>query len=277
MRFFHDQACLMGRVQDKVALVTGGAGGIGFEAAKLLVEEGAQVYITDILVDEGEAAAQKIGATFHQADAADERAWQDLAANLKTKHGHIDILFNNAGITGLSSGMGPQSPEHTFLEDWHRVHHINLDSVFLGCKYGTALMKQRGGSIINMSSRSGMVGIPGACAYASSKAAIRNHTKTVALYCAEQGYRIRCNSLHPGAILTPMWDAMLGTDDETRQQGMQAVSAGIPLGRMGTPQEVAYAVLYLGSDESTYITGTELTLDGGILAGATASPQKQGD
>jgi len=125
-----------------------------------------------------------------------------------------------------------------------------------------------------MSSRSGMVGIPFASAYASSKAAIRNHTKTVALYCAEQDYKIRCNSLHPGAILTPLWDPMLGENEEKRRQIIEIVSQGIPLGHMGEPIDVANAVLYLGSDESTYITGTELTIDGGILAGSQAAPKK---
>lgn len=266
----------MGRVQDKIALITGGARGIGFETAKLLVEQGAQVHITDILCGEGVEAARSIGATFHAFDVADEAAWKNVAAHLEDTHGHIDILFNNAGITGFSQDLGPQDPENTSLEAWHHVHRVNLDSVFLGCKYGIALMKKRGGSIINMSSRSGVVGIPGACAYASSKAAVRNHTKTVALYCAEQGYRIRCNSLHPGAILTPIWDAMLGADEESRQQGMQTVSKDVPLGRMGTPRDVAYAVLYLSSDESAYVTGAELTIDGGILAGSSASPQREG-
>jgi NAD(P)-dependent dehydrogenase (short-subunit alcohol dehydrogenase family) len=126
-----------------------------------------------------------------------------------------------------------------------------------------------------MSSRSGLVGVPAAAAYASSKAAIRNHTKSVALYCAEKKYNIRCNSLHPGAVLTPIWDPMLGDDSEGRQEAMGGIEAGIPLGHMGEPKDVAYAVLYLGSDESKYITGIELTLDGGILAGSTSSPKKR--
>ena len=145
----------------------------------------------------------------------------------------------------------------------------------LGCKYGIALMKARGGSIINMSSRSGVVGIPAACAYASSKAAVRNHTKTVALYAAEQGYQIRCNSLHPGAILTPLWEPMLGAEQPMRDQSIAAIAAGVPLGTMGHVDDVAQAALYLGSDESKYVTGTELTIDGGILAGSASAPQKK--
>lgn len=136
-------------------------------------------------------------------------------------------------------------------------------------------MKKQGGSIINMSSRSGVVGIPGASAYASSKAAVRNHTKTVALYAAEQGYKIRCNSLHPGAILTPLWDPMLTKESEAREKIIQKIAEGVPLGCMGEANDVAYAALYLGSDESKYVTGIELTIDGGILAGSSANPKKQ--
>ena len=133
-------------------------------------------------------------------------------------------------------------------------------------------MKKQGGSIINLSSRSGLVGIPTAVAYASSKAAVRNHSKSVALYCADKNYRIRCNSLHPAAILTPLWDSMLG-EESNRNQMIEEIARNIPLKRMGEPKDVAYAVLYLASDESSYITGTELTIDGGILAGSAASPK----
>jgi NAD(P)-dependent dehydrogenase (short-subunit alcohol dehydrogenase family) len=133
--------------------------------------------------------------------------------------------------------------------------------------------KEKGGSIVNISSRSGIVGIPGAVAYASSKAASRNHTKSVALYCAQKGYGIRCNSVHPAAVMTPMWDAMLG-DGEQRRQAIADIENGIPLGHFGEPLDVAYGILYLVSDESKYVTGIELTIDGGILAGSDATPKK---
>ncbi len=265
----------MGRVQGKIALVTGGARGIGAATAELLAAEGATVIITDILEEEGKALSDKIGGGFYPLDVSSESQWQRVISSIEKEFGRLDILFNNAGIIGLSEDLGSQDPENISLESWHHVHQINLDGVFLGCKHGMGLMKkQGGGSIINMSSRSGIVGIPGASAYASSKAAIRNHTKTVALYCAEKKYGIRCNSLHPGAILTPIWDPMLGTHPGTREKIIAGIEAGIPLGHMGEPLDVAYAVLYLGSEESTYITGIELTLDGGILAGSAASPQK---
>lgn len=136
-------------------------------------------------------------------------------------------------------------------------------------------MKQKGtGSIINISSRSGMVGISGAAAYASSKAAVRNHTKTVALYCAEKGYAIRCNSVHPAAVLTPMWDPLLGEGEE-REKNMKLFVQDTPLKRFAQPFEIAELVLYLASDDSTYMTGSELTIDGGILAGSNASPSSR--
>ncbi len=262
----------MARVKDKVTLITGGSRGIGLATAELFAREGATVIITDILVDEGQAAANDIGAQFYRLDVTDEQAWQDVMQTIKQQYGRLDIVFNNAGITGFDHNLGLQDPEHTSLKAWHYVHQVNLDGVFLGCKYAISLMKQHGGSIINMSSRSGLVGIPGAAAYASSKAAVRNHTKSVALYCANAGYHIRCNSVHPGAILTPIWDAMLG-DPNNRETAIANVAAGIPLGHMGEPIDVANAVLYLGSDESKYITGIELTIDGGILAGSSASPK----
>jgi len=264
----------MARVKNKIALITGASKGIGQETSRLLASEGAHVIVTDILEGEGHKLAKEIGGEFHSLDVSSEKDWKRITDFVEKKHGRLDILFNNAGITGLNENLGPQDPENTSLDAWHQVHNINMDGVFLGCKYGIQLMKKQGGSIINMSSRSGIVGIPGAAAYASSKAAVRNHTKTVALYCAEQGYGIRCNSLHPGAILTPLWEPMLGTDQDQRKATIDAVATGIPLGHMGKPIDVAQAVLYLGSDESAYITGIELTIDGGILAGSSARPGK---
>ena len=268
---------IMARINNKTALITGGSQGIGAATAKLFAQEGATVLIADILATEGEAIANDIGGKFYHLDVSSEAEWQQVSESIKAEFGRLDILFNNAGITGLNENLGPQDPENTHLTAWQRIHHINLDGVFLGCKYGIGLMKAHGGSIINMSSRSGIVGIPGASAYASSKAAVRNHTKTVALYCAKQGYKIRCNSLHPGAVLTSIWDPMLGTEKATREKMIADIAAGIPLGVMGDADDVAYAALYLGSDESKYITGIELVIDGGILAGSQSTPQKYED
>eukprot|EP01059_Diplonema_ambulator_P028665 TRINITY_DN47549_c0_g1_i1.p1 TRINITY_DN47549_c0_g1~~TRINITY_DN47549_c0_g1_i1.p1 ORF type:complete len:266 (+),score=-35.92 TRINITY_DN47549_c0_g1_i1:541-1338(+) len=264
------------RIKNKIALITGGSRGIGAATARLLAAEGATVLIADILKTEGEKIAKEIQGRFYPLDVVEETEWQLVFESIMTEFGRLDILFNNAGVTGLEEGWGLQDPENISLEAWRRVHDINLQGVFLGCKYGIRLMKQQGGSIINMSSRSGMVGVPTASAYASSKAAIRNHTKSVALYTAAQGYKIRCNSLHPGAVLTPIWDPVLGTENTVmRKQKLAELAAGIPLGHMGEPNDVAYAVLYLGSEESKYITGTELVIDGGILAGSAAMLKKQ--
>lgn len=152
------------------------------------------------------------------------------------------------------------------------MHGVNTDGCFLGCRYALRAMKAKGtGSIINMSSRSGLVGIPGAAAYAASKAAMRNHSKSVALYAAQQGWAIRCNSVHPAAILTDIWEPMLG-DGPDRDVKMASLVADTPLKRFGTAQEVAAACVYLASADSGYMTGAELTLDGGLLAGSAASP-----
>lgn len=168
-----------------------------------------------------------------------------------------------------------QDPENATLSAWRSVHETNLDGVFLGCKYAIKAMRpNKAGSIINISSRSGLVGIPGAAAYASSKAAVRNHTKSVALYCAEQGLQVRCNSIHPAAILTPMWEPMLGNGPD-REARMAELVSDTPLRRFGLPEEVAALAVLLASDEATYVTGTELNIDGGLLAGSAASPRAE--
>lgn len=264
------------RLEGKIALVTGAAQGIGKEIALLFAKEGAIVLVSDINDNMGEITAKEIGsqAVYYHLDVSNENHWKKVFANIENKFGKLDILVNNAGITGFQEGFGLQDPEHASLDSWKNVHAVNSDGTFMGCKYAIKAMKQsQNGSIINISSRSGLVGIPGAAAYAASKAAIRNHTKTVALYCCEQGYHIRCNSIHPAAILTPMWEPMLGTGRD-RDANIANISKDIPMKKMGLPEDVAYAALFLASEESKYITGIELNVDGGILAGSAASPSK---
>lgn len=260
------------RLKNKIALITGSASGIGQSCAEIFAHEGATVIIYDIDDSKGQQLARKIGenALYQHLDVKNEVEWVKITKFIQDRFQTLDILVNNAAITGFVPDMGLQDPEHATIDSWHYVHAVNLDGVFLGCKYAISMMKNQGGSIINMSSRSGLVGIPRAGAYASSKAAVRNHTKTVALYCAEEKYNIRCNSIHPAAILTPMWDTMLGHDESNRRQMIQAIANDIPLKAMGDPSDVAYAAVYLASDEAKYITGIELNIDGGILAGAAA-------
>lgn len=264
----------MTRLAGRIALVTGAGRGIGAAIATAFAEQGATVWLTDL--DEAAAAQQadRLGAPCSAAglDVRDEAAWEQVMAQVIERHGRLDVLVNNAGITGFEDGLVAHDPEHARLEDWRAVHATNLDGVFLGCKHAIRAMRPAGtGSIINISSRSGLVGIPGAAAYASSKAAVRNHSKSVALWCAGQGLAIRCNSVHPAAILTPMWEAMLG-DGPDRAERMARLVHDTPLRRFGTTQEVAAIAVLLASDEATYITGTEISIDGGLLAGSAASP-----
>lgn len=264
----------MNRLKDKVVLVTGAARGIGQAIAELFCEQGAIVILSDINDELGQTVASAINsrAEYHHLDVTRGDDWDAISRYIKQKYSKLDVLVNNAGITGFLETKGPHDPENLDIDSWHKVHQVNLDGVAYGCKIAIALMKSaNSASIVNVSSRSGIVGIPGAAAYASSKAAIRNHTKTVALYCAEKGYPIRCNSIHPGAILTPMWDAMLGNGD-ARNAAIESIANDIPLNTMGEPRDVAYAALYLASEESKYVTGIELNVDGGILAGSAASP-----
>lgn len=258
----------MQRLENKVCVVTGAARGIGAAIARRFHDEGGKIIITDIDSATGQAMADSIGCSFIPLDVTREADWTRLQAEVPV----ADVVVNNAGVTGFEHGPAAHDPENASLADWRAVHAVNLDGTFLGCRYAIAAMKARGtGSIINISSRSGLVGIPLAAAYASSKAAIRNHSKSVALYCAQQGWQIRCNSIHPAAILTPMWEAMLGNgpDRETR---MAAMVTDTPLKRFGTVEEVAAIAAMLAADESAYITGSEFNIDGGLLAGSAASP-----
>ena len=258
----------MKRLQDKICVVTGAARGIGRAISEAFQADGAQVVMTDIDGDSGREPADALGCRFVELDVREEAHWSRLAEEVP----RADVVVNNAGITGFEEGMAAHDPEHASLEDWRAVHRTNLDGTFLGCRYAIGAMKSVGtGSIINISSRSGLVGIPGAAAYASSKAAIRNHSKTVALYCAQQGWQIRCNSIHPAAILTPIWEPMLG-DGPDRDEKIKSLVKETPLQRFGTPEEVAAVALMLASDEARYITGTEISIDGGLLAGSAASP-----
>lgn len=255
------------RLQDRVALITGAASGIGKATAELFQAEGATLFLTDVDEVRGAKTARSLGAFFHRQDVADEGTWRSVGKEIESRWGKLDVLVNNAGVSGFQADWGPQDPENASLESWRRVHAINLDGVFLGIREMIPLLKKsKAASIVNVSSRAGIVGIAMAGAYASSKAAVRNHTKTVALYCATRGYPIRCNSVHPGAILTPIWEPMIGTGEQQAAR-MKSYTRDVPLQRFGTSEEVARSILFLACDDSSYLTGTELCPDGGLGAG----------
>lgn len=265
----------MHRLNDRIALVTGAARGIGAAIARAFAQEGAQVVLTDVRDAAGEDLARSLGpaCVYRHLDVRQEGDWVAVVDAVLQQHGRLDVVVNNAGVTGFEEAQRPQDPEHVLLADWHAVLATNLDGTLLGCKHAIRAMRRtRRGSIVNLGSRSGVVGVPGAAAYAASKAAIRNHTKSVALYCAEQGLQVRCNVIQPAAILTPMWDVLLGSGAD-RAARMAEYSKDTPLGRFGTPEDVAALAVYLASDESAYVTGAEFTIDGGMLAGTAVPPR----
>lgn len=255
----------MNRVRDKIAIVTGGSAGLGEAIVSCLVKEGATVTITDIQENAGQALADDLGCDFLLQDVTDEIQWEALVKKVEAKHGGLHILVNNAGIEGP---MDHATPENTRLSDWQRVHRVNVEGVFLGCRAAIPLMRQSGsGSIINLSSTAALVPTPTYTAYGASKAAVRHLTKSVAMHCAKDRSGIRCNSVHPGLILTPMLRRIL--EQEAAQRGItlegriDEFKALIPQGEFQEAQDVASAVLYLASDESRHITGTKIVVDGG--------------
>jgi NAD(P)-dependent dehydrogenase (short-subunit alcohol dehydrogenase family) len=251
----------MGRVAGKVALVTGAASGIGRASALMLAREGAKVVLADINADGGRAAVEAIGADseFVELDVTDEDAWVAAMAHTLDAFGGLHILVNSAGI-GFNADI-----ESLSLEDWRRIHRIDLDSVFLGCKHGIgAIARSGGGSIVNISSIAGIIGGHNMSAYNSAKAGVRLLSKSVALHCARKGYDVRCNSVHPTFIDTPILGGIL--EKLGSEEGRAKLARQVPLGRIGEADDVAYGVLYLASDESRFVTGSELIIDGGISA-----------
>jgi NAD(P)-dependent dehydrogenase (short-subunit alcohol dehydrogenase family) len=254
----------MDRVDGKVAVVTGAAYGIGRAAAGLLAREGAQVAVTDIQSEAGLEAADEIKqrgghAQYWQLDTTDEQAVQRVFAEVADAFGHLDVLVNNAGIPGVNK------PTHEVtLEEWNRVISVNLNGVFLCTKHAIPYMRQAGGgSIINLSSIYGLVGAPDLPPYHAAKGGVRLMSKTDALFYAADG--IRVNSVHPGFIWTPMVENVcreLGDVEAARRH----LTKLHPIGRLGEPEDIAYGILYLASDEAKFVTGSELVIDGGYTA-----------
>lgn len=258
----------MGRLSGKVALVTGAASGIGRASAEALAREGASVVLTDIQVALGEQAAAGIvkaggKAVFRRQDVASEEGWSDVIGEIQGDHGRLDILVNNAGIA-----VAGFVTELT-LDEWRRQQTINVDSVFMGTRAALPLMaKGGGGSIINISSIAGLRGAPRLSAYCASKGAVRLFTKAVAIECAALKNNVRVNSIHPGIIETPIWAALGAPGSNLPPDLDMLASMRVPLGVKGQPSDIANAVVFLASDESRYITGEEMVVDGGMTVGS---------
>jgi NAD(P)-dependent dehydrogenase (short-subunit alcohol dehydrogenase family) len=259
---------MAGRVEGKVALVTGGASGIGRGCAEKLAAEGAIAVVTDLQDEKGAetvAAIEKAGgkAWYLHHDVTDEAAWESVVGEIRQRHGRLDILVNNAGI-----GIGGSIIEMK-LEDWRRQTAVNLDGVFLGTKHSIPLMRASGdgGSIINISSVAGLKGSAGLAGYCATKGGVRLFTKAVAMECANAKDGIRVNSVHPGLIETPIWLTVGQAVNPLANAppDLDAMSAvAVPLGVKGWPEDIANGVLWLAGDESRYVTGQELVIDGGL-------------
>ena len=251
-----------GRLEGKTSLITGGASGIGAETARRMVGEGAHVVVCDLQVERGETLCAELGpaALFAECDVTSEADWTRAIGAGESAFGPIQILMNCAGI----SIPGPI--DEISLKDWQHTMAINSDAVFLGCKFGVEAMRRAGGgSIINISSTLGIRGGSKFPAYCASKGAVRLLTKSVALRCAEEGWNIRCNSIHPGATETPIMDPYIDAG-AGREEVIAAFAAKHPMGRVGQPQDIAHLAVFLGSDESAFITGVEIPVDGGYCA-----------
>ena len=248
----------MNRVKDKVIVVTGAASGLGLADTRVLIREGARVVMTDIDREAGQAHADDLGATFFPQDVSDESSWESVMSEVDEKFGRLDGLVNNAGIAPIAN------IEDTTTEVWRRVMGIHLDATFWGCQSAIKLMKQSGGgSIVNMSSTAALIGLAPYLAYSAAKGGIRSMTKSVAIHCRTERLGIRCNSVHPGSISTPMvhkaLKTLVGTDlmaEEDPEKTRKAMG-------IGEPEDVANMVLYLLSDESKHVTGAEMVIDNG--------------
>ena len=251
-----------GRLQGKVAFISGGARGMGACEAELFAAEGARVMVGDVLEEQGRAVEARIRAAggealFVKLDVTSEDSWKDAIASAVAAYGRLDVLVNNAGV---GSGAAPSRVEDTDGARWDHVMEVNSTGVFLGAKHAIPeMLRAGGGSIINISSIYGLAGSPGSTPYHASKGAVRLLTKSAAVQYARDG--IRVNSVHPGFVETPM------TEEQFRQPGgRRRRIESTPLGRIGDPMDIAYGVLYLASDESSFVTGAELVIDGGYTA-----------
>lgn len=254
----------MARLQDKVAILTGGASGLAKATGALMVAEGATVILTDIQEVEGANIAAEIAATggkceFIPHDTTDEAQWEAICADVVARHGSLDILLNSAGVGGAGGDL-----EDMDFATWRHCLAVNLDGVFLGCKHAIRTMRQTGGgSIINISSILGIVGMSSTSNYCASKGGVRLLTKAAAIECANKTPLVRVNSIHPGFIDTPMVSSAM---QRRGQKFSDYIDNNVPMGRLGEPLDIAEGVVYLASHGARFVTGTELVIDGGFLA-----------
>jgi len=259
---------MTGRVAGKTALITGAAQGLGEAIARMLAREGARVALTDVNATGAQAVADSInvdhpGQAFaYGHDVTDETQWADVIARAVSDMGGLAILVNNAGIGGDLRWLADDTLDH-----WRRMQAVNQESVMLGCKHAMPFLRDSApASIINISSVAGLAAAPGMGAYNATKAAVWMYTKTIALEAARAGWDVRCNSVHPVFIRTAILDPFVAMAGGDEAKAHERLTRGIPLRRLGEPDDVAYAVLYLASDESRFVTGTEIKIDGGMLA-----------
>lgn len=251
----------MGLLDGKVGIITGAASGIGAATARVLAREGAKLVLTDIDDTAGAALAEDVGGVYLHHDVSEEAGWPDVIA-VAERLGRLDIMVANAGI-GIMGALVDMS-----LKDWRRQMAINVDGVFLSVKYCIPAMRRagNGGSIVMLSSVAGLRGSAGLAGYSATKGAVRLFAKSVALECAQAGDGIRVNSVHPGIIATPIWDKLPAGINQPIDPHA-AAEAVVPLGKAGLASEVADGILFLASGLSSYVTGSELVIDGGMTAG----------
>ena len=256
---------MTGRLENKVAIVTGGAMGLGAADAKLFANEGAKVVLTDVAEDEGQKLADEIGATFMQQDVTNEERWKEVIAETIKLHGKLDILVNNAGIVEVGD------PENQTTEEYRKTMAVHMDSTFFGCKYSIPVMAETGGgSIVNMCSIASVQGESYVAAYCAAKGAIEAYTRAVAVHCGLKKNGVRCNSIHPSGIATPM---VASVPEKMDAKFGASPNQDAPVSKTGEPMDIAYAALYLASDESKFMNGAQLRVDNAMSVASGTMPE----
>ena len=256
---------MTGRLENKVAIVTGGAMGLGAADSTLFAKEGAKVILTDVASDKGQKLAEEIGATFMQQDVTDEERWKEVIAETIKLHGKLDILVNNAGIVEVGD------PENQTTEEYRKTMAVHMDSTFFGCKYSIPVMAETGGgSIVNMCSIASVQGESYVAAYCAAKGAIEAYTRAVAVHCGIKKNGVRCNSIHPSGIITPMVESV---PEKMEAKFGGAPNQDAPSSKQGEPIDIAYAALYLASDESKFMNGAQLRVDNAMSVASGSMPE----